>query len=26
LRIISESMDHICAERLQPNLVWIAHL
>lgn len=24
LRIISESMDHICAERLQPNLVWIA--
>jgi IS30 family transposase len=24
LRVISESMDHICAERLQPNLVWIA--
>jgi hypothetical protein len=24
LRIISESMDYICAERLQPNLVWIA--
>lgn len=21
---ISESMDHICAERLQPNLAWIA--
>ena len=25
LRVISKSMDHICAERLQPNLVWIAH-
>lgn len=24
LRVISESMDHICAERLRPNLVWIA--
>ncbi len=24
VRVISESMDHICAERLQPNLVWIA--
>ena len=24
LRVISESMDHICAERLQPNLVGIA--
>ena len=24
LRVISESMDHICAERLQPNLVWLA--
>jgi hypothetical protein len=24
LRVISESMDYICAERLQPNLVWIA--
>ena len=24
LRIISESFDHICAERLQPNLVWMA--
>jgi hypothetical protein len=24
LRVISESLDHICAERLQPNLVWIA--
>ena len=23
-RVISESMDHICAERLQPNLVWLA--
>ncbi len=25
LRVISESFDHICAERLQPNLVWMAH-
>jgi hypothetical protein len=25
LRIISESLDHICAERLKPNLVWMAH-
>jgi len=24
LRVISKSLDHICAERLQPNLVWIA--
>ncbi len=24
LRVISESMDQICAERLQPNLVWLA--
>lgn len=24
LRVISESMNHICAERLQPNLVWLA--
>lgn len=24
LRVISESSDHICAERLQPNLEWIA--
>ncbi len=24
LKIISESFDHICAERLQPNLVWMA--
>jgi hypothetical protein len=24
LRVISESLDHICAERLQPNLVWAA--
>ena len=24
LRIIDESLDHICAERLTPNLVWIA--
>jgi len=23
LRVISESLDHICAERLQPNLVWM---
>jgi hypothetical protein len=25
LRVISESLDHICAERLKPNLVWMAH-
>jgi hypothetical protein len=24
LRVISESMDHVCAERLTPNLVWMA--
>lgn len=24
LGVIAESMDHICAERLQPNLVWVA--
>jgi hypothetical protein len=24
LRVISETLDHICAERLQPNLVWMA--
>ncbi len=24
LRIIAESLDHICAERLQPSLVWMA--
>jgi len=24
IRVISESMDHICAERLKPNLVWLA--
>jgi len=24
LRVISESMDHICAERLTPNLTWLA--
>jgi len=24
LRVISESFDHICAECLQPNLVWMA--
>lgn len=24
LRVISESVDHICAERLQPNLEWLA--
>jgi hypothetical protein len=24
LRVIAESLDHICAERLQPNLVWMA--
>ena len=23
LRVIAESLDHICAERLQPNLVWV---
>jgi hypothetical protein len=23
--IIAESLDHICAERLQPNLIWMAH-
>ena len=23
LRVISESLDHICAERLTPNLVWL---
>jgi hypothetical protein len=26
LRVISESFDYICAERLQPNLVWMATL
>jgi hypothetical protein len=25
LRVIAESLDHICAERLQPNLVRLAH-
>ena len=25
LRVISESLDYVCAERLQPNLVWLAH-
>jgi hypothetical protein len=25
LRVISESLVHICAERLKPNLVWMAH-
>jgi hypothetical protein len=25
LRVIDDSLDHICAERLQPNLVWMAH-
>lgn len=25
LRVISKSLDHICAERLKPNLVWMAH-
>lgn len=25
LRVISESLDHICAERIQPNLIWMAH-
>jgi hypothetical protein len=24
LRVIAESLDHICAERLAPNLVWMA--
>lgn len=24
LRVISESVDYVCAERLQPNLVWLA--
>ncbi|MCP4306139.1 MAG: transposase family protein [bacterium] len=24
LRVIAESLDHVCAERLQPNLVWMA--
>ncbi len=24
LRVIAESMDYICAERLRPNLVWLA--
>jgi hypothetical protein len=24
LKVIAESLDHLCAERLQPNLVWIA--
>ena len=24
LRVIAESLDHICAERLQPNLIWMA--
>ncbi len=24
IRVISESMDHICAERLKPNLEWLA--
>ena len=24
LRVISESLDYICAERLRPNLVWMA--
>lgn len=24
LGVIAESLDHICAERLQPNLVWMA--
>ena len=24
LRVISESLDHVCAERLQPNLEWLA--
>ena len=25
LRVIDDSLDHICAERLQPNLVRMAH-
>jgi hypothetical protein len=25
LRVIADSLDHVCAERLQPNLVWVAH-
>jgi hypothetical protein len=24
LRVIAESLDHVCAERLTPNLVWMA--
>jgi hypothetical protein len=24
LRVVSESVDHVCAERLTPNLVWLA--
>jgi hypothetical protein len=24
LKVIAESLDHLCAERLQPNLVWMA--
>jgi len=24
LHVISESMDYICAERLKPNLTWLA--
>jgi hypothetical protein len=24
LQVISESLDHVCAERLKPNLVWMA--
>jgi len=24
LRVIAESLDYVCAERLQPNLVWMA--
>jgi hypothetical protein len=23
--MISESLDHICAERLKPKLAWMAH-
>ena len=26
IKVISESVAHICAERLQPNLVWLAEL
>jgi hypothetical protein len=26
IKVISETVDHICAERLQPNLVWLAEL